>query len=765
MTYRLFIWFAFVLFPVLLHAGIFCPPHKNMLCSDDKHNLDILGRPVLVGNSLGKTARYIDDNQLNSCNVGYIYRKWYVDSNNDGSWQEIELYCIQNLYFGYENYPVSVSFPPNRTYSCKEDIRNDRPTWVTGPCNVMGFSFKDDVFEVADDACYKILRHFKVIDWCDADGDGIMNIWEHTQVIKVIDEDAPVIQQCQHTTFFVGQDCKAEVRLTSSAIDDQACGAQLLIWTAFVDLWGDGTYDLEFSNLKTGDFYLAPKANGAEVSVLIPERVGLGFHKVYWSVRDECGNTKSCHATFDVVDKKPPTPYLHTFLTAAFDATTMPLMVPARIFNVGSYDNCSPAEKLRYSFSEDVNDTIRIVDCTNAGFQFYSLYVTDKAGNQEVVDVFLLAFDNGSCSASTRLFATLKEGNDSTPAVSGIMAKRNNMEKPANSEGEGRFVFENMPLYADFAIEPTVANHSNPSSRINVMDLVLLQEYIFGKQPFSDYEWIAADIDADGSVRSKDLLQLRRMILKGEKAPSGKDYRIVFEPGEITLEKLASYTSHADIMEYDGQFDFRAVLLGDISEANGLDTENRKVHTLYTKQTEQSVELYAAEEMTGKGIQLECSLPAGKEVVFESDVLDLNVQHMFTDKKTGRVKILIAEDVLLQKNIPLLRISGEGAQDVVWNTENWWVSQQTILQKITIQSEAADQSLFVFPNPGAGNQFYLSQDVRVNKVYSIDGKMISFVQNGQKVQLADETSQQFYFVETVDEEGKSAVLRWVTIQE
>ena len=108
-------------------------------------------------------------------------------------------------------------------------------------------------------------------------------------------------------------------------------------------------------------------ADGEQISIKIPHKLSAGKHKVKWSVRDQCGNYSSCTTTFETKDRKPPTPYIQDFITSAFQASAMPLMVPARIFNSGSYDNCSLQKNLKYSFSEDINDTIRIVDCSNAG--------------------------------------------------------------------------------------------------------------------------------------------------------------------------------------------------------------------------------------------------------------------------------------------------------------------------------------------------------------------------------------------------------------
>ncbi|MBK7524448.1 MAG: dockerin type I repeat-containing protein [Saprospiraceae bacterium] len=751
----------FVMLPLLGNASMFCPPDKNMLCSDDRYDLDKLGRPIVFGPSYGHPVRFADDNQLNSCNVGYIYRRWYVDYNNDQIWQNTEPFCVQTLHFSYENYPISVQFPQDKVYSCKDDIKLDKPTWVTGPCNVLGYSYTDMVFEVSQDACYKIQRMFKVIDWCDSDGDGIMNTWFHTQTIKVIDQDAPVIQQCQYREYHVGSDCKAEIKLSNLAVDDQACGAQDLEWTVWIDLWADGTFDEEYSKLKTGPYFLAPVLNGETIEVNLPNRIGIGNHKVHWSVKDACGNIKSCHSTFTVVDKKPPTPYLRTLLTAAFDATTMPLMVPARIFNIGSFDNCSPKHKLKYSFSEDVNDTIRVVNCSNAGFQFYTLYVTDMMGNQEVVDVYLLAFDNGSCNVSSTLMASMTEGNGAVIAGR-VTASRDNMNFEAGNPADGVYSFINIPLYSDFIITPECMEAEVNEDRINVLDLIRLQEYILGKTPLTGYEWVAADVDGDRSVRTKDLVRLRKILLTGL-SEIEEPYRIVFEPGEITQASLPKVKSSALVTEYDGTFDFKAVLIGDITEANALSTENRNAFVLKEEITEEGIDFYLAEDVDSKGFELEIGF-SSSDVVISSDVINLKADQMNFDDNSKVMRVIVTEKNKYSKDQPLFSLKNVHKAEYTFLSKNGIVKENDEYSKFEIQkAEITENEFHVYPNPLVGNEFTLSYGVTVNNMTDDLGRKVGFLQSGNKIVLTGESISGILFVYCENPEGNTIVKKVIKL--
>lgn len=64
---------------------------------------------------------------------------------------------------------------------------------------MVGATHTDDVytFSNADNACYKILRTWKVIDWCQLNTQTRW-IWTHIQVIKVMNATAPVIAPIAH---------------------------------------------------------------------------------------------------------------------------------------------------------------------------------------------------------------------------------------------------------------------------------------------------------------------------------------------------------------------------------------------------------------------------------------------------------------------------------------------------------------------------------------------------------------------------------------
>ena len=165
---------------------------------------------------------------------------------------------------------------------------------------------------------------------------------------------------------------KQRLLLTNVATDpgSENCPTGWLKWTVFVDLWGDGTDDygmqssshyhhliLNFNDTNGNgipDVYLAPTANGETVSVPLPDIEGsMSNHKVRWTVTDGCNNVTTCDNEFMVVDKKAPTPYCVSLSTAVM-ASSGTVELWAVDFNVGSFDNCTAQEDLRYTFSSAV---------------------------------------------------------------------------------------------------------------------------------------------------------------------------------------------------------------------------------------------------------------------------------------------------------------------------------------------------------------------------------------------------------------------------
>jgi hypothetical protein len=188
--------------------------------------------------------------------------------------------------------------------------------------------------------------------------------------IEIYNSIPPEILKCQTVEVCAGnQNCSGLVELINEAVDD--CTLQRdLVWRYEVDLFSDGTID--------------SVGNSNDASDLYP----VGNHTIYWYVTDECGNEGICEQEVIVNDCKQPTPYCEPGIVTVIMPTTGSVTIWASDFDAGSFDDCTPNNKLRFSFSSDINDTGRTFTCDSLNGKMQmrftvTVYVTDEAGNQE----------------------------------------------------------------------------------------------------------------------------------------------------------------------------------------------------------------------------------------------------------------------------------------------------------------------------------------------------------------------------------------------
>jgi len=216
-----------------------------------------------------------------------------------------------------------------------DPAKTGEPELGNGVCSLVAKNYEDQIVPFVDGVCFKILRKWTVIDWCkfgpNTDVNGVpyptvpvlgTNMWTFTQTIAVSEKEAPVIQKCsKEDTETFADNCAAHVVLTNTAND--CTPAAQLKWTYTIDTNNDG---------------VAPFINGSgsDASGQFP----VGTHKITWVVEDMCGNFSTCFYTFNVVDRKKPSPYCISELTTVIMPNTGQVEIWAKDFDKGSSDNC-----------------------------------------------------------------------------------------------------------------------------------------------------------------------------------------------------------------------------------------------------------------------------------------------------------------------------------------------------------------------------------------------------------------------------------------
>ena len=490
---------------------IVCPTDKVLDCTDDYTNTALTGYATANDNCGIASIDYTDNANIDDCGQGVVFRTFTAIDN-----QGIIVSCVQKITL-VNNNPFFITdidatnANPNdgvvwpkdyTTNDCVDDISIFDPQYLPltynephvfeSDCGMIGVSHQDKLLDLNAPACFKIIRTWKVIDWCqfDPNSNSTAGYWEYNQVIKVIDDEAPVIAG------------PADIIVDNFTSN---CGAQ------FVDIDIATATDCADNVTITND---SPYANGggADASGSYPN----GTTTVTFTAIDHCGNASTYSFDVKVADGKKPTPVCLNGLSVDLMPNSGMVTLWASDFESGSsYDNCTAYNNLKISFSSDVSETYAQFTCLDLGTNIVQIWVTDEAGNQDYCETYVIVQDNmGACSNNPQF--ALIEGNiedetgqdveDVEVEISGSNAI------PYMTGNDGEYLFNNLALGSNYNVAPE--KDVNPLNGVSTFDLVLISQHILGLQDLgSPYKMIAADANNSGSITTLDLVQIRRLIL------------------------------------------------------------------------------------------------------------------------------------------------------------------------------------------------------------------------------------------------------------
>jgi hypothetical protein len=311
----------------------------------------------------------------------YVRRIWsVVDASGNVAT------CTQYIYFE-RRHIGDVVFPADVTVSCESPSTSPSATGTpyvldfgqqfpifpgTTFCELNG-TYSDQILPVCD-GTYKILRTWTVHDWCLPSGSGTNPIF-HIQIIKVSDEDGPVVQCPDDIT--AGTDpngCLSYADLPDVIIEDNCSQIASIVaqWQNANGIWQEMNGTL--TNFPGNNLW-APDTLGV---LGIVNNMPIGDNVVKYIVTDDCGNSTVCTFTVTIEDNSPPTTVCDKFTQVSLGIDGV-VYVNATTFDDGSYDNCSPIFfKVRrmdstacqtndYFFDqakfccEDVGDTVTVI--------------------------------------------------------------------------------------------------------------------------------------------------------------------------------------------------------------------------------------------------------------------------------------------------------------------------------------------------------------------------------------------------------------------
>ena len=593
-----------------LPPDIVCPPNITVSCTFpfDPDNLDVFGTVHVnqadvdsiniydpdmphvdpfrgfdgyVIDNCGVTVTHTRNIQIDNCGEGRIVRTFRAsDPNGTVTCRQIITFTNDSPFDG-----ADIDWPDDYTTNNNNDCdagnldpdnlpaRFAYPRFTEDQCDLVASSHDDWVFDFGNgtDACFKIIRKWKVIDWCNSyvdpqTGGTMYPSWEHQQVLVVENSIAPTfIAGCDPVNVVsVDPDCNnAGVTLIAEAVDDCTPESQLN-YSYRIDAGADGTYDIEgVGSNASGDY-------------------PIGSHKILWTVEDQCGNATSCESMFMVENSKLPTPYCYNGLAivlmpvdtdgdGVFDNGMIDIW--ANDFDAGSYHSCGL--DVTVAFSPNPADTGRIFTCDDVGIVTIEMYVIDENGNYDFCTTFIDVQDNNNVCTTTVGGTTARVAGrvitEDTENIEQVSIGMEGSNLSAIMTGnDGAFAFPAMPVGGAYTINPD--KDINYMNGVSTYDLVLIQKHLLGVQALSSpYRMIAADINKSNHISTLDLVDLRRLILGVyDELPNNDSWRFVdasytFQDPNNPFAEDFPEVYEIDNLSQNMDINFYGVKIGDVN--------------------------------------------------------------------------------------------------------------------------------------------------------------------------------------------------------
>jgi len=516
----------------------------------------------------------------NSCGVGVIKRKFFVEYGNYSDW------CWQTITVkNYTSSHYSITWPWDYTadaclYSEHDVFPDNIPPPYNKPvipgyngyghsCSLLGIAYEDLVFTFNDGACKKILREWTVIDWCvyQPNNPWSPGIWKHTQIIKLMNSHPPHwIHGCPDHVVVEGFEPNCKGRYQSyPEVHDDCTPTEHLQWDYKIDVGDDGSYNIWH------------EGHGAPcVDKVLP----FGWHRILWNIGDACGNYTTCSYKVHVIDKKAPSPVCYYGLSSVVMPLGGMVTIWAKDFNASSYDNCTPAYKLKYSFSANPWEASRTFTCDDIGTNPVQIWVHDEYGNKDYCTTFIKINDNSTfCEGMNEVAGIVSTFSEiPVPQVSAAMFKimpDQSLEEDHSasvSDAQGRFTLGFGTTQYDRMI--TLDRQGKLMEGVSTLDVVTLQRHISGVESITEpHKMYAADLDGNGRIGANDLLLLKQAVMGAYKLSSFRgNLKWVFfgEPCiPDSMDVLISVCHDGVEVIHSGAFpatvEFKALKMGDVN--------------------------------------------------------------------------------------------------------------------------------------------------------------------------------------------------------
>lgn len=430
-----------------------------------------------------------------------------------------------------------------------------------------------------------------------------------------------------------------------------------------------------------------------------------GFHEIEITAEDGCGNVLSDLIGFSVIDCRTPTAicsYGHSF--ELDDSCT--LTIQAEELNAGSSDNCSSQNELNLEIARiDGNGNLFnrgqsiSLDSSLTGNQALAFIVTDQAGNEEVCTT-VVQVSCGQCpkectpdtsTGNRRIYGAFF-------TLSGEELDSVNLSIGSTDIGmfDSPYQVDSLPFQVLIGSTYLCAEkNNNYLNGVSTMDLVRIRRAILQLDTFDVLQNIAADVNNDERVSTRDMIEIRQLILKQNEAfsqvPSWRMFPLNFDFSTLQNEPWADpFTFQNQCYEiafpmeraYNGSF--KGLKMGDVTG----DGMGRAAKPLIIQSTDQSFSVgetivapfnFMSDELLGYQLT----------VSFDPDVLEF----IGTDGALEQihVNLMYLEDGL----IPISKVIDDTAKKTDFALRFLAKSQGTLSHSVLINSEITSAEAYI----------------------------------------------------------------------
>lgn len=530
------------------------------------------------------TISVVDSIDIESCGTGNIFRTFMAM----GAGNEMQALDVQTITFENPTPFVedNIDFPEDVTLINDCNLGSDLtpdfiesefpgegfPTFMGEECAQIATSFSDAFFPIDDPddpACYKILRTWKILDWCTYVPGGDQP-YERTQVIKVMNNVAPTFTlPCTDTMLVsIDGDCNSRFVTLIQDAEDDCTANENLVFSWRIDAFNDGTFDFfGTTNDASGDY-------------------PVGEHEIEWSVSDQCGNVTTCSFLFSISSEKGPTPICESktvgLMPVDTDGDGDPddgmLELGVSYFDGGSFHACGFDITVSYS-ETDPFDTLRLFTCDDViDTPIVEVWVHASNGTSSFCSIpVIVQANNGACGQGNQGLTYPIAGNIMNPisqtAVHDIDVNLEGAFEQAVTDEDGDYSFSPMPEGGQYKVMPE--RNGDLLNGVNTFDVLLIQQHILGINMMEGaYNLLAADVNNDKRVSGGDIIDLRRVILGIENEfPNNSAWRYVDQSYQFSANPLNDqFEENYGISNLNSAMtgiDFYAIKVGDVDGSVG----------------------------------------------------------------------------------------------------------------------------------------------------------------------------------------------------